>query len=202
MGKYNAYGQGIVLPTNVGVSGNSDVVYDDMQINVGRVRFPGPADPSWTSYNHGIGGGIAFDVLGFRKNDYIEFDVQTSHSMKLNTTFDVHMHFILPNTTTIGHKIVWQVDVIAAGIDGTYAVPTGSPFTATHTVAANDDTNHRLLGLANIPAVNTTVSTIYTIRLTRIDGTATEYASNAYVKYIDCHFRKDTLGSLTEGSKV
>ena len=90
------------IPTNkVGYSGANDIVYDDMQVNVGRVRL-GATAPTWRRYNHGVGSGVTFDVLGFAVNNYIYFDVQTSHSMKLNTILDCHMHYILPNTTNIG----------------------------------------------------------------------------------------------------
>lgn len=68
-------------------------------------------------------------------------------------------------------------------------------------MAANDNTTSRFLSLAVIPAVNTTVSTMYKCRLTRIDGTATEYASEVYLEYIDGHYERDTLGSKTANIK-
>jgi len=176
-----------------------NVVYEDLQVGLNNLAKGGTA-PKDRTYDHGTGG-IAFPVLGFEKNDYIWFDVQTSHSMKLNTVLDCHIHFVLPNTTTIGHKIVFQLDVLVAAIDGTWAVPAGSPFTATHTVAANDNTTQRILDLADIPASNSTVSTIYKCKLTRIDGVATEYASEVYLEFIDCHYQKDTMGSRQEGIK-
>lgn len=55
--------------------------------------------------------------------------------------------------------------------------------------------------LANIPASNTTVSTIYKCKLTRIAATADEYAGEIYVTGIDCHYKKDSLGSRNETSK-
>jgi hypothetical protein len=93
------------------------------------------------------------------------------------------------------------LDVVAADIDGTWSVPAGSPFTSTYTVAADDATKHRMFNVGLIPAVNAGVSTIYKCKLTRIDGTATEYASEVYVEYIDCHYQKDTMGSRSETAK-
>lgn len=176
------------------------VSYEDLQVSMNNIA-KGASAPADRTYAHGVGGGIAYPVLGFAKGNYIWFDVQTAHSTKLNTVLDCHIHFVLPNTTTVGHKIVWQLDVIAAGVDGTWNVPSGSPYTATHTVAANDDTQHRLLALADIASSNTTVSTIYKCKLTRIDGTATEYASEVYLEYVDCHYQMDTLGSFDETEK-
>lgn len=186
----------------VGAAGNEATVYDDLQVSIGRVSFPGVNDPTFRSYAHGVGGGIAFTVLGFAVGDYVDMDIQTSHSMKLNSVLDVHMHFVLPNTTDIGDRFQFQLDVIAAGIGSAWAVPTGSPFTAEHVIVANDDSEHGYLDIADIPAANTTVSSVYTCRLTRIAATTDEYASEVYVKFVDCHYEKDTLGSLQEVSKV
>lgn len=176
------------------------VAYEDLQVSINNIA-KGVSAPTDRTYAHGVGSGIAYPVLGFAKGNYIWFDVQTSHSMKLNTVLDCHIHFVLPNTTTIGHKIVWQLDVLYADINGTWTVPNGSPFTATHTVAANDDTKHRVLEIADIPAVNTGVSTVYKCKLTRIDGTATEYASEVYLEFVDCHYQRDTIGSRQETVK-
>jgi len=186
------------MSNNLRAVNDNQLRWDDLQVSIGRVIFPGVSDPTWRLYNHGIGGGVTFDVLGFAVGDYVDFDVQTTHSMKLNTVLDCHIHYILPNTTTIGHTFKFQLDVIAAGIDGQFAVPTGSPFTAETTVAANDDSYHRLFDIADIPASNTTVSSMYTCRLTRIASSGTEYGSEVYLKYIDCHYQKDDSGSQSE----
>lgn len=169
-------------------------VYEDLQVSINNIA-KGASAPTDRYYAHGVGSGIAYPVLGFAKGNYIWFDVQTSHAMKLNTALECHIHFVLPNTTSVGHKIVWQLDVIAAAINGTWAVPSGSPYTVTHTVATGDDTSHRILSFGNIAAVNSTVSTVYKCKLTRIDGEATEYASEAYLEFVDCHYQKDTMGS-------
>ena len=176
------------------------IVYDDLQVSIGRVRL-GSSAPTWRTYNYGIGGGLTFDVLGFAVNNYIEFNVQTKHAMKLDSILDVHMHFLTPNVTDIGDKFQFQLDVVGAGITYTWAVPTGSPFTAEHTINGFENVSHRFLDLADIPAVNTTVSTIYKCKLTRIAASSDEYGSEVYIDFIDCHFRKDSVGSLNEGSK-
>jgi len=183
-------------------AGNTNEIrYDDAQASIGRVSFPGVSDPTFRLYDHGIGSGVTFDVLGFSVNDTISFDIETFHSMKLDTILNIHMHFILPNTTNIGDKFQFQLDVIVAGINGEYAVPAGSPFTAEHTIVANDDSFHRIFDLANIPSSNTTISTIYTCRLTRITASESEYGSEVYLKFIDGHYQIDDRGSQLATSK-
>ena len=176
-------------------------VFDDNQVNISNIRVPAVNDPTERLYNHGIGGGVTFPVLGFAVNDYIYFDIQTYHSMKLNTILDNHIHFVLPNTTNVGDKFQFQLDVIAAGIGGTWAVPTGSPFTSEHTIVADDNTKHRLMEIADIPASNTTVSSIYSCKMTRIAASGNEYGSEVYMKFNDSHAEKNTIGSNTESAK-
>ncbi|MDD4515632.1 hypothetical protein [Massilibacteroides sp.] len=186
--KIEKFGQ-ILLP---------DTVYDDLQIGINTVKLPAANYPNARAYAFGVGGGITFNTLGFALNNYIDFDIQSTHSMKLSSTLDVHFHYTLPNTTNIGDKFKFKLDVIAAPIDAAFAVPTGSPFSHEHTVATNDNTYHRYFEVGSIPAVNTTVSTVYKCRLTRIAASANEYASEVYITFIDCHIKKDRLGSLSE----
>lgn len=173
-------------------------VYDDLQVSISNIRVPTSNAPTERLYAFGIGSGVTMPVLGFGLNNYLYFDVQTSHAMKLESALDVHLHFVLPNTTNISDKFKFQLDVVAAGVNTQWAVPTGSPFSGEHTIAANDNTYHRLLEIADIPGVNTTVSTIYHCKLTRVAATSNEFGSEVYVSYIDCHYIKDSMGSNTE----
>jgi hypothetical protein len=185
----------------VGLSGSAAVVYNDLATSPFTVAN-GATAPSDRTYAFGIGSGVAFPVKGFKNNDYVWFSVQSSHSMKLSTLLDCHIHYCLPDTTTIGHKIKFQLDVVAAPINGAAAVPTGSPYSVEFAVAADDNTKFRVAVVADIAAVNTTVSTIYFMKLTRIASAATEYAGEVYLLGVDCHYQQDTVGSLSQGTKV
>ena len=174
------------------------VFWEDNQASLNNLKIPSANYPEDTTYAFGIGGGVVFPVLGFAVGEYIYFDVQTQHAMKLNTAIRQHIHFILPNTTNVGDKFKFQLDVVAAGANGQFAVPSGSPYSGEHTVAADDNTHHRILQLGSIAAVNTTVSTIYKCKLTRIAASANEYGSDVYLLFTDGHFQKDQDGSREE----
>jgi hypothetical protein len=179
-----------------------ETVYEDLQVNINNIRIPAANAPTERLYNHGIGGGVTFPVLGFDVNDYFYFDLQTSHSMKLSTILDNHIHFMTPTDGSgTPDRFKFQLDVIAAALDGNWAVPTGSPFTAEHIIAADYTNSHKLMEIADIPASNTTVSTIYKCKLTRIAATQDEYGSEVYVEFNDSHYQKNTLGSRQEGVK-
>ena len=177
-------------------------VYEDLQVSISNIRIPTSSYPTERLYNHGIGAGVTFPVLGFAVNDYLYFDLQTSHSMKLNTVLDCHIHFMTPTDgSATPDRFQFQLDVIAAGINGNWAVPAGSPFTAEHIIAADYTNLHKLHELGDIPSANTTVSSIYSCKLTRIAATINEYGAEVYVKFIDSHYQKDTMGSRQEAVK-
>lgn len=177
-------------------------VWNDLQVSISNIFVPAANAPTYRLYNHGIGGGVTFPVLGFALNDYLYFEVQTSHKMKLSTVLDNHIHFMTPTDgSATPDQFQFQLDVIAAPIDGSWAVPTGSPFTAEHIIAADYTNSHKLFDIATIPAVNTTTSTIYKCKLTRIAASANEYAGEVYVQFIDSHYQIDTIGSRQEIAK-
>jgi hypothetical protein len=178
----------------------SSRAWDDMQVTISAARVPASSAPQWTTYNFGIGGGVAFAVLGFGVNEYLDFYVQTSHSMELNSILDNHIHWTVPRNSA-GAKFKFQLDVIAAGVDAAFAVPAGSPYSAEVTLGAAEAGYHRLLELAEIPASNTTVSSIYICRLTRIAASSNEYGRDVYVIFDDSHYMKDSVGSITEYTK-
>jgi len=178
----------------------STTIYEDLQISISNVKVPSSAYPTERLYAYGIGSGITFPALGFALNNYLYFDLQTTHSTKLSTILDNHIHYSTPGDGT-SDRFRFQLDVIAAAIDGTWAVPTGSPYTTEVIMAGDYSGTHKMAPLADIAAVNTTVSTIYKCKLTRIAATTAEYAGEVYVSFLDSHYQKDTEGSKTELAK-
>jgi hypothetical protein len=175
--------------------------WDDLQVSISNVKLPASSAPDYELYDFGITGGVEFPVLAFAVGEYIFFDVQSSHSMKLSSILDNHIHYNTPNTTDIGDNFKFQLDVIGAAINAQWAVPTGSPFTKEIAVAANDDTYHRIDDIADIPGINTTVSTLYKCKLTRIAASTDEYGSDVYITFTACNYEKDGMGSRDESSK-
>lgn len=172
-------------------------VYEDIQINVTTAKVPAVNAPQWTTWNYGVPGGVEFAVLGFGPGDYQDFYIQTQHSMQLNSILDNHIHFSIPSNDA-GKKFKFQLDAIVAGVGSAFVVPSGSPFTKEYTITSSGLGYHQILNLANVPALNSTVSTIYVCRLKRIDASSLEYGSNVYVVFNDSHFIKDSLGSSQE----
>ena len=121
--------------------------------------------------------------------------------MRLKSVLDSHIHFTLPSDSA-SDKVKFKLDVIAAAIETAYAIPTGSPFTSELVLVGDEAGKNNLLGLADIPAINSTVSTVYQCRLTRVAASSDDYAFETYIDFNDSHYKKDTVGSLTEDTKV
>jgi hypothetical protein len=182
------------------IAGGEDAVWDDVQVGISNIRIPPSSAPTERLYAAGIGSGVTFPFLGFAVNDYLYFDIQTPHSMLISSVLDSHIHYTTPSDGT-GSRFRFQLDVIASPINGTWAVPTGSPFTSEKVMGADDSTSQQYFEIAEIPAVNTTVSTLYKCKLTRIAATQDEYGAEVYVSFLDSHYQKDSLGSRNETSK-
>ena len=173
--------------------------YEDIQVFISTAKVPASSAPTWTTWNFGVGA-VGFAVLGFSVGDYLDFYIQTSHTMELNSVLDNHIHYTIP-TNAKGNKFKFQLDVIAAGVNVMFAAPVGTPFTAEETLDGTEAGMHKLLELANIPGVNTTVSSIYICRLTRIAASSNEYPYDVYVLFNDSHYVRNDTGSITEYTK-
>ena len=179
---------------------NDAMPYEDIQVAVSSARYPAANSPTWRTFDYGIAAGVTYPALGFAIDDYIEFFIQTQHSQKLNTVIDNHIHWTIPSDS-VDDKVNFQLDVIAAGIGADYAVPAGSPFTSEYTLDGTESGKHKLLEIADIPASNTTISSVYICRLGRIAASSLDYAPEVYITFNDGHYLKDTLGSRLEDSK-
>jgi hypothetical protein len=177
-----------------------DTVWDDFQVSLSTARLPAVNAPTWRTYNYGVVGGVQFAVLGFDVNNYLDFTIQSRHAMKLSTVLKNHIHWTVPNDAA-GERVKFQLDVIAAPIESNYALVTGSPFTVEYVLVGDESGKHNVLGLGDVPGINTTVSTMYKCKFSRIAASASEYSFEAYVDYNDGHYELDGMGSKDEYSK-
>lgn len=182
------------------IAGGDDAVWDDLQVGISNIRIPVSNAPTERLYNGGIAGGVTFPFLGFAVGEYLYFDMQSPHSMLIQSILDSHIHYTTPTDGT-GNRFQFQLDVIACPVSGTWAAPTGSPFTSERLMDSDDSTSQMYFDIATIPAVNTGVSTLYKCKLTRIAATQDEYAGEVYVSFLDSHYKVDSLGSRQEFTK-
>lgn len=174
------------------------VGWDDIQGNVAGGTLHPTATPTWRDYDYSIDFGVAFRTLGFAIGNVIYGTVQTPHAMMLNSTLHAHIHVTTPTDGT-GKKFKFQMDVIACGVDGTYSVPAGSPFTVETSMTEDWTDTQKVIETGMIPSANTTVSSLYKIKMTRIAASSDEYAGEVYVDFMDAHYQRDqSRGSRQE----
>ena len=174
--------------------------WDDLQISVSGARIPPANAPTWRDWDYGTGSGITWPVLGWAVGDLYYLYLQTTHSTKLSELIDLHIHWSIPSDSA-GDRFQFQLDVVGAPIGSTWAVLASSPFTQEYTLVGNEANRHNFLDLADFDAINTTVSTVYVVRMERIAATVNEYANEIYMVFNDSHTPRDTEGSITETSK-
>lgn len=183
----------------VGYAGSNSVIYDDLQVSISTARILAGSTAAWDDITLD---GFSTQLMAFQTDDYCEILVQTTHAVKLQTAIDNHIHWTM-DSDDAGDEIAFEVTGVAAGINSAFA-SIGTLKSNDYTLLAGDGLKHKLLEIGHFPTTpNTTVSTCYIIRLTRVapaDGT--DSAKKVFLIFNDCHIEKDTLGSLQETSKI
>ena len=182
-----------ISPNEIGSPGG-DYNWNDMLGAISAARVPASSAPSWTNITLD---GFTTQALAFSVGDYIDLFVQTSHGAKLNELIENHIHWTLASDDA-GDEIQFQLTGVGAGVNDDF-VSIGTLKSGDYTLVGNEAGRHNLLELGDIPAINTTVSTVFILRLTRIavdDGA--DSAEEVYVLFNDSHMKFDQSGSRQE----
>ena len=156
------------------------------------------------AHDYGTAVDFAGDSFGTARIFYAT--VQTDHRMALNQAIEEHMHFTLDTAPTETDRIVrFQVYVACAGVWGAWELMTlpngGIVDLDLYTMNNQDSENlaqpvpvdtHWLGEITVVPAGNTTVSSMYKIRIERITTDVTNnYGGNFLMDYFDGHILID-----------
>lgn len=183
----------------VGIANSNAIVYDDLQVTISGVRLLGSNDPSWSNVTLD---GVTVQLLTFDTNHEVELFVQTTHSTKLSTLIEKHIHWTVGNGASDDNYMAFQVTGVGAPIGGSFT-SIGTLTSANTQVTSATEGKHNYLDIGDIPnTFNTTVSTIFVLKLTRVAPSGeTDSTANISIVFSDCHIQKDTIGSLQETSK-
>lgn len=180
----------------LGIPGGS-IVYNDLLGNITGAKLPAVNFPVWTDITLD---GFTFKLPAFSVGDTFDIYYQTHHGVALNTILENHIHWTLA-TDDDGDEIRFQIEGVGAGIGDVFQH--FGPLDSGDIVLSGNAGRHNYLDINDIPAINTTVSSVFVIRLTRIavnDGN--DSAELVYVWFNDSHAKLDTLGSIAEASKT
>jgi len=187
------YSTSNVSPDEIGSPGGP-YNWNDMLGSISAARVPTSNAPQWTNITLD---GFTTQALAFDTNDYIDLFVQTSHGAKLNEIIDNHIHWTIASNDA-GDEFQFQLTGVGAGVGDSFQ-SIGTLTSGDYVLQGDEAGVHNLLEIGDIPAINTTVSSIFILRLTRIapdDGDDT--AENIYVLFNDSHMKFDQSGSRQE----
>lgn len=173
-----------------------DYEYNDLQLNVMNAFIPVANAPTWRDFNYGISGGVTFPALGFEIGEYVQYVIQTEHSVKILSDCQIHCHFTIPSAAPDTRYIAFQTDVIVGDVSGAYTVASGSPFISEIAIEPSAYGRHNVMGLATLNKENEKISTIIMVRLTRVSASSgPNYSGEVYLNFVDTHVQLDSVGS-------
>ena len=141
---------------------------------------------------------LGFAAMNSSSTQSIAIIAQMPHSWKVGSEIHPHIHWE-PKSTDTG-SVLWRLEYKWANINGNE--PTD--WTTLDVLDPGDGTafKHQMVSFANISGTGKTISSILSIKISRVAGDATDtYNGEALLKEFDIHFEIDTLGPRTPGSK-
>lgn len=170
--------------------------WDDLRFPAAGIRVGPSFPPSFTTY--GMGNLIAPEFID-SADRYVHVSAQMSHSYKLGTDIEAHVHFTSGSNTNTGNlEWVFECDNLA---------DLGETWTGTtiyNAVMALDGTaqKHYYMDVDWIDGSSTTqVSAMLSCRIHRNTAVAGDVSGSVWLKEIDFHYELDTPGSEEEDSK-
>ena len=167
--------------------------WEDLRAPATAINPPGQAsDPDWDNTN----GGWLFDA---GSTELLYIIMQIPHGWAEETAIEPHVHW-MPTSTNTGN-VLWRMEYKWTNVGTTDA---GS-FTALDVLDAGDGTSlkHQIASFDEIDGKGKTISSIMTIKLSRIGGDGTDtYTGDALLKEFDIHYRQDSAGSYHQYYKL
>ena len=192
---HNSTTSSLYVTTNVTATGVDldPAVWDDLSIALAQAKTPASLAPTWTPYK-----GSQIPAYSSSAINVIYFSAQLPHSYKEGSSIEFHAHIVYPDN--LAGNSVWYATYSWANVDSTFPVATGVYLT----VASPTITDyHQLINI--VPSISGTgkkISSVLLCSLQRIGNHIEDtYPSELYAVSADFHFKKDTLGSRTEGVK-
>ena len=188
-----------------------DTGYDDLIGTALSARKLDGGQLSVVSYGYGTDENFA--ALEMNETDALYFTLQTSHGMKLMTALENHIHYTLrADPTSTKRWMRFELSVAVAGVFGDWEqLVLGDGGSSGKSLIYDVDlmadnahghppkkNKHWLTSFGDAPAGNSTVSSLYKVKLVRLPvvtdayiGTAGGDYYNLYIDFFDSHYQID-----------
>lgn len=191
-------GAGIFLTGN-------NTVYDDLQIPGFAVRTSGSSPPDFAANFAGDASLYSYLFDGGNTMEEVFFDVQMPHCWKEGSTIYPHVHFSPTSTNSsdaVSRTVRFVLEYTWSNVNATF----GASVEYEMTKAFVPNTSlwaHLIASGAGVAATGKTLSSIMKCRLYRDPANAGDtYPQDVALLSVDFHCEIDSLGSVTEYSKI
>jgi hypothetical protein len=170
----------------------NNTVWDDMLVDLTSARVGILNPPTLTAFKNTTYIYAFANVISNQEQDLV-ISKQMSHSYKLGTDINFHLHWSCG--TTSNNNVTWGLEVTKANLNGVF----GNTVTYYITQACGNAYIHNLADFRSIGSFND-LSGIAIMRLFRNSGnTSDNYAGDdVFAISLDAHYQRDSLGSTLE----
>ena len=139
-------------------------------------------------------------------NEEIQCFFQLPHSYKLGTDVSLHLHVVPPVNGSAGvEDVEFSLSYQWVSITGSYSSTNTTVASTVFRVGASDANKHLIWDFAHFSGTNKGISSDLMVRIKRLTKTADrvndDYTNLVWLRYVDVHFEKDTIGSRQETVK-
>jgi hypothetical protein len=166
--------------------------WEDLVMPILTSKVAGTKAPSLTQFRNGTYA-MAFSNAVAGSEEEVFTTLQMSHSYKLNSTINCHIHYTCG--TASANNITWALEVSKANINGLYPSSTTLKKVGSCTTAYT----HYLADFGSIGNFSG-ISGVAVARIYRNSANTTDNytGDDAFGISLDCHYEKDSFGSNGE----
>lgn len=170
------------------------VYYNDLRINVARLRPPAAGAPAWTKYaDDGVGSrGVYAYMFEKNKDEYLDGGDEFEHDLLEGSDVTGHVHWQVEDgtagTITLGIEWIWTNPTGIIGLTTVDSTTFAAPGTAGQ------------CGIAAIAAMSGTgklISSLVGFNVFRLGVTDT-YQAGVFIHAVGFHYRNSAPGSRSE----
>lgn len=225
---YSYFGTGndmaIYYDGTSGYINSSLVAPSDININCGTDKTVVLTETVWDDvlpYSLNPGTGLTaltiadYGSTGFRMNQFsnntaaneeIQCYFQLPHSYKQGTNLHLHLHVVpsangATGASAVEFNLAWQW----VNIGSAYSSASNTTANTTFTVGSADQGKHTLWEFTELSGTGKTLSSDVMVKIKRLTKTADRvndnYLNSVWLRFVDIHFEKDTIGSRQELAK-
>lgn len=128
------------------------------------------------------------------------FLIQMNHGWKIDSDYDIHIHWTAPVLDGGATKVVFGVELQTCNMHAAWPATT-TVYTVEVLPNATPANTHQLANLVDLPGAGKTLSHLVRARIFRLGTGVDNFPLPIIIDTVDAHYQMDTLGSRQEMAK-